>query len=161
MAIRTPFSHWKGYWFVWQGCGSEGACRGILHGKILPWSELGVQLAALAISRVEYVSQVLPKPEVRSVVSLQWKNCASLLFKPELYSLSVCLPHSAGSGTVDFPSPSTVAKHQLWDTDTHTHKFSSSSMIDHTKHFSEVCTTSVVRWRLMLKFVSTTILQGR
>lgn len=49
---------------VWQGCGSGGCCRGgvCYMEKILPWSQLGVQLAALAISRTKYVSQVLPKP---------------------------------------------------------------------------------------------------
>lgn len=49
---------------VWQGCGSGGCYRaGVCYMlKILPWTQLGVQLAALAISRIEYVRQVLPKP---------------------------------------------------------------------------------------------------
>lgn len=127
----------------------------MLHGKIVCWPQFRVQLTALAIFRIEYVSQVLPRTQVNSGSShatTAEKGCRSVLFKPEpIARLSVYLSAVWATArpchTVDLLSPSTRATKELWLVTVghrHMHRFSSRATSHHATHFSDVVFTASV-----------------
>lgn len=138
----------------------------MLDGKSTSLVTVGVQLAALVISRIENVSQVRPKTlshqcgngNLTAVEKITPVHCSDL-------NSTVCLSASLtlwSLGQSIFLHQAQCLKNSCRTrTHAHTQKFSSSSMISHTTHFSGACTTSAVSWRLMLKFVCTKILEGR
>lgn len=126
----------------------------MLDGKSTSLVTVGVQLAALVISRIENVSQVRPK-----TLSHQCGNGNLTAVEKSRQSIvqtwtlqSVSLPPSLCEvwDSRFFPHQAQCLKNSCRTrTHAHTQKFSSSSMISHTTHFSGARTTSAVSWRLM------------